>query len=209
MSSQVTAPARSARPLGLACLGLAGAAGVLWGASALTWFTVSPPGRAPLVSTGAQVSPSLIGFAWVSLAGVAGLVATGGVARRILACLLALAGAAVAITGLAGWTRTEYAVGSAGAAAPGATPPPLAVTPAPLLAVAGGVLLLAVGAFVLLREPRLARLGARYAAPGTRTVEVDPDRAAWQDLDAGRDPTADPARGEGDDPDVGAGRGPG
>jgi hypothetical protein len=49
--------------------------------------------------------------------------------------------------------------------------------------------LLAVGLGVLVRERRLPRLGARYAAPGARPAPTDPDRAAWQDLDAGRDPT--------------------
>jgi uncharacterized membrane protein (TIGR02234 family) len=211
VTSDLATSARSGRVLGGVCLGLVGAAGLLWGASTLSWYTVSPAGRAPLVFSGAQVSPSLTGFAWVALAGVAGLVATGGVARRVMAGLLCVAGLAVAVIGLVGWTRTEYAADSAGPAPPGATlpPPPLTITPAPLLAVAGGLLLLAVGVFVLVREPRLARLGARYAAPGARPVEVDPDRAAWQDLDAGRDPTADPARDEGDDPDVGAGRGAG
>jgi uncharacterized membrane protein (TIGR02234 family) len=210
VSAEAPAPVRSPRALGSACLGSACAAALLWGASALRWYTVSPSGRSPLVFTGAQVSPSLTGFAWVALAGVAALVATGGVARRILACLLALAGAVVASIGVAGWIRTEYAAESAGVA-PGATLPStsLTVTPAPLLAVAGGVVLLVVGVLVVLREPRLSRLGARYAAPGGRRVEVDPDRAAWQDLDAGRDPTADPARDEGDDPDVGVGRGAG
>ncbi len=172
VSTEATAAARGRRALGLACVAPAGAAGLLWGSSALA---------------GAQASPSLSGFAWVALAGVAGLVATGGVVRRVLAALLGLAGAAVAVIGPSGGTRA----------------------PAAVLAVAAGVVLLAAGVFVLLREPRLARLGARYAAPGARPVEVDPDRAAWQDLDAGRDPTADPVGDEGDDPDDGAGRGAG
>jgi hypothetical protein len=66
---------------------------------------------------------------------------------------------------------------------------PTATTPAPWLAVLGGAVLLAVGLVVLVRERRLPRLGARYAAPGARPAPTDPDRAAWQDLDAGRDPT--------------------
>jgi len=56
--------------------------------------------------------------------------------------------------------------------------------------VLAGALLAAAGAPALLAERRLPRLGARYAAPGTRRPPPsDPDRAAWQDLDAGRDPT--------------------
>ncbi len=216
MTSDVAAPARSARALGAACLGLAGAAGLVGGASALTWYTVTPAGRAPVAFSGAQASPSLTGFALVALAGVAALVATGGVVRRVLAGLLALAGAAVAWTAAVALTRTAATVTGAPASLPrpATSPPPtLDVTPAPALAVAGGLLLLGVGVLVLLREPRLSRLGARYAAPGARPVEVDPDRAAWQDLDAGRDPTVDPApdpaREEGDDPVEGVGHRPG
>ncbi|CAA9401469.1 MAG: hypothetical protein AVDCRST_MAG66-1483, partial [uncultured Pseudonocardia sp.] len=48
----------------------------------------------------------------------------------------------------------------------------------------------AAAAAALLTERRLPRLGTRYAAPGARRPPpTDPDRAAWQDLDAGRDPT--------------------
>ena len=48
------------------------------------------------------------------------------------------------------------------------------------------------GVVVLLGEPRLPRFGARYSTGAARPAELDPDRAAWQDLDAGRDPTTDP-----------------
>jgi Tryptophan-associated transmembrane protein (Trp_oprn_chp) len=180
---------RRGRPLGLACLGLAVAAGLLWGASATVWYRATPPGRAPVVTEGAAAMPSLTGVALLALAGIAGVVATAGLVRRGLACLLGLAGVAVA------WSAT---------AALFARPVPpegadealrQAVTAAPLLAVTGGIVLFAVGVFVLLREPRLARLGARYAAAGARPTITDPDRAAWAALDEGRDPTA-----ESDDP---------
>ncbi|WP_308292870.1 Trp biosynthesis-associated membrane protein [Pseudonocardia sp. McavD-2-B] len=51
---------------------------------------------------------------------------------------------------------------------------------------------------LVVREPRLPRLGARYAAPGTQaaTTPADPDRAAWERLDAGGDPTVGPREGE-------------
>jgi hypothetical protein len=69
---------------------------------------------------------------------------------------------------------------------------PVDVSAVPLAAVAGAVLLLAVGLFVLLSEPRLAHLGARYSSRRTPQAELDPDRAAWRELDAGGDPTVDP-----------------
>ncbi|MDT7615297.1 MAG: hypothetical protein QOF00_2744 [Pseudonocardiales bacterium] len=218
MTAAVVVPARSGRALGLACLGLAAAAGLTWGASALTWYEVTPAGRSAVAFTGAQVSPSLTGFALVALAGVAALVATGGVVRRVLAGLLAVAGAVVAVIAVTALLRSPFATDGPAAGLP--QPPsgvsvdalrhqPTVTTAAPLLAVAGGLLLVVIGVLVALREPRLSRLGARYAAPSKRTVELDPDRAAWQDLDAGRDPTADPAPGPGAGTDSAAGTGPG
>jgi len=218
VTAGVAAPARSGRALGLACLGLALAAGLLWGASTLVWYRVTPAGRAPVALTGAQAAPSLTGFALIALAGVAALVATGGVVRRVLAVLLAVAGLVVAGIAAAALLTSPFATDASAAGLP--RPPsgvsidslryqPTETTPAPLLAVVGGLALLAVGVFVMVREPRLSRLGARYAAPGKRPVEIDPDRAAWQDLDAGRDPTGTPPVDPANGPDDGAGRGPG
>jgi hypothetical protein len=167
-----TAPVRSPRTLGLVCAGLVASAALLWGASAVVW----EPGAG---RTGTQVAPSLTGVALLALAGVAGVLATGGLARRLVGGLLAAAGAAQTVAALA-------ALGAAG-------------TPAPLLAVAGGLLLLAAGVLVALREPWLPRLGARYAAPGApKRRQADPDRAAWEALDAGEDPTAGPGGGTDD-----------
>ena len=185
------APERSGRALGLACVGLALAAVLLWGASAAVWFRATPPGRTPVVAAGAAVLPSLTGVALVALAGIAAVVATAGLVRRALACLLGLAGVAVAGFAVAAALAPSFPATALPAGAADAGRP--AVTAAPLLAVAGGLVLAGVGLFVLLREPRMARLGARYAAAGTRPTVTDPDRAAWVALDEGRDPTVDPA----------------
>ncbi|MBW0117607.1 Trp biosynthesis-associated membrane protein [Pseudonocardia abyssalis] len=178
----MTAPtggAPSPRTLGLACAGLVAAAAALWGSSQALWFRVTTAvaggGQQVVEVTGAQARPVLGGVALLALAGVAGLVATGGLLRRAVGLLLVVAGAAVGVAALTA------------AAPPGIVP--AETTPAPSLAVLGGALLVAVGAVVLVRERRLPRLGARYAAPGSRPAPTDPDRAAWQDLDAGRDPT--------------------
>lgn len=203
----------SPRALGAAGAGLALAAVLLWAASATVWYRVTPAGSAPVELTGAQVAPWLGGVALLALAGVAGVVATGGVPRRLVGGLLGLAGAGVLLFGLRALVLDPYATDAPAESLP--QPPsgvgvdalrhqPTDGTGAPLLVVAGAVALLAVGIFVLLRERRLPRLGARYAAPGERRAERDPDRAAWQDLDEGRDPTVDPADGPpgdaGDDP---------
>ncbi|WP_147260750.1 Trp biosynthesis-associated membrane protein [Pseudonocardia hierapolitana] len=151
--------ARNPRVLVAVCVALVVAAGLLWGASA------------------AAGEPALSGLALLALAGVAGVVATAGVLRRVVGGLLAAAGLVQAV---------------------------LAAVAGPVLALPGAVVLLAAGVVALAWEPRLPRFGARYAAPGERRVERDPDRAAWQDLDEGRDPTIDPADAPpgdaGDDP---------
>jgi hypothetical protein len=157
-------PVRSPRVLGATCAGLVLAAALLWGASAASWE--ADGGR-----TGAQAAPSLTGVALLALAGVAGVLATGGVARRLVGGLLVLAGGVQAVS-------AATAVGGG--------------SPGPLLAVAGGLLLLAAGLLVVLREQRLPRFGSRYARGGRR-AQRDPDRAAWEALDAGEDPTAGPA----------------
>ncbi len=203
---------RSPRTLGAVCAGLGLAAVLLWGASTATWFVVTVAGRAPVTFDGAQVAPSLTGLALLALAGVAGVVATGGVVRRVLGALLGLAGVAVGVIGARALLFSPFATDASGAGLP--QPPsgvsvdalryqPTETTVAPLLAVAAAVVLLLVGLAVAVRESRLPRFGARYAAPGSRPVELDPDRAAWQDLDVGRDPTVDPAGDRGDDPGPG------
>ena len=172
------APPGRSRLLGPVCAGLVAAAAALWGGSQAVWYRVTeavPGGGQQVVEvTGAQARPAFGGVALLALAGVAGVVATGGPLRRVVGGLLVLAGAAVAVSAVASLLTAT------------------GTTAAPLLAVVGGLLLVAAGLVVLMRERRLPRLGARYAAPGARPAPSDPDRAAWQDLDAGRDPTAGP-----------------
>ena len=65
--------------------------------------------------------------------------------------------------------------------------------PGPLLAALGAVLLIAAGAALVVADRRLTRLGARYSARPEQ-VATDPDRATWEALDAGVDPTVDARR---------------
>lgn len=201
-----TAPTRSPRTLGLSCAGLLASAAVLWGASVAVWFRVGASGQRVVDVTGAQARPALGGVALLALAGVAAVLATSGILRRAVGGLLGVAGAAIGGAGVLA-LAVPSAVGPlpeppAGTATDALVAYPAQATPAPLLAVLGGLLLLAVGLVVLVREGRLPRFGARYAAPGSRPP-ADPDRTAWQDLDAGLDPT-DPDRPV--DPDGGASR---
>jgi uncharacterized membrane protein (TIGR02234 family) len=186
------------RQLSTAGAGLALSAVLLWAASATVWYRVLPDGAVssevpPVELTGAQVAPWLGGTALLALAGVAGVVATGGVLRRLVGGLLGLAGVGVLLFGVrALLVYPSLPEPPAGVSVDELRDQPTDGTGAPLLVIAGAVVLLAVGLLVLVRERRLPRLGARYAAPGERRAERDPDRAAWQDLDAGRDPTVDP-----------------
>jgi hypothetical protein len=70
--------------------------------------------------------------------------------------------------------------------------------PGPLLAAFGGILLIAAGAALVVADRRLPRLGARYSARPEQAA-TDPDRATWEALDAGVDPTVEAG-------DAGAGR---
>jgi hypothetical protein len=109
------------------------------------------------------VGAGLRGFALLALAGVAATVALAGVARRMLGALLAAAGVAGA-----------FAMSGTGGT---------------VLAALGIALLVAAGGALLVAERSLARPGARYASRGADRREIDPDRRAWEELDAGRDPT--------------------
>jgi hypothetical protein len=140
-----------------AAAGLAVAALVLWGASALPW----PPPGAPSWTGGVAV---------LALAGIAGVVATSGLFRRGVGVLLAAVGGAVLVGAVA-----EFAASLFGASA----------------LVVSGLALLGTGVLVAAREPGLARFGARYARAGASPA--DPDRAAWDALDEGRDPTVRPS----------------
>lgn len=208
MSAVAQAPARDdRRALGLVVLGLLAGAAALWGAGSLTWFTVDVPtgtrGTVPASATGAQLQPTVTAVAALLVAAVAALVALSGIARRVLGVLVALAGAAAAALSLrlvaVPPTPAELASARAGLSTGGAPAGVGAVvgTAAPWLAVAGAAVALAAAGLLVVREPRLPRLGSRYAAPGTRAAPPsDPDRAAWERLDAGGDPTDGPREGE-------------
>ncbi|ALE74039.1 MULTISPECIES: Trp biosynthesis-associated membrane protein [unclassified Pseudonocardia] len=196
------------RALGLVVLGLLAGAAALWGSGSAAWFGVAVPtgtrGTVEATATGAQLQPAVTAVAALLLAAVAALVALSGIARRLLGVLVGLA--AIAAVGLTVRllvvppTAAELASARSGLTAPNAPGGMGAVTatPWPWLAVAGGVLALGAAVLLVVREPRLPRLGARYSAPGARerATESDPDRAAWERLDAGGDPTVGPREGE-------------
>jgi uncharacterized membrane protein (TIGR02234 family) len=147
--------------------------------------------------TGAAQLPWLPAVALVALAGAGALLATRGVARRVLGALLALAGigmSAGAVTGRAGL--------DAGAAGAGATF-------WPIVCAAGGLAVTLGGWWALRHGHRWPAMGARYerpappqvGQPGDQARAPDPadtssavgrpvdTRVAWDALDRGEDPT--------------------
>lgn len=192
----------AARRLGLTVAALVLAAVALWASSRLVWlrgaFHSPLRGGFTLTATGAQVRPEQAGLALLALAGVAGLVAVRGRPRRLVALPLALAGLWALWLG-AGWFLGAAPASVGDVAVPsGAVPDgPPSRTAAPLLALAGGALLLAAAATMLRWAERMPGLGSRYAAPATARRAPDRDADWWHALDEGEDPTA---RGRTGDP---------
>ncbi len=185
----------------------AGAALALWGLGQ-PWVSASAGGgEVPMVTaavSGRSLVPAAAGLAVLLLAGVAGVVATRGLGRRVLAAALvvaALGGAALCVgagTGLPGSAAgqlTEALAASAESVQVGSW----------WLAAVGGFALAALGAAgAALRGGRWPSMGGRYergtpGGPGTRErTSVPPEGAGlnsahlWDALDRGEDPTAAP-----------------
>jgi uncharacterized membrane protein (TIGR02234 family) len=184
----------------LVCVALAGAAAAVEGSARLGWFTagVDVVGRAATVTaTGADLLPGLSGVALLALAAVAAAVALAGTPRRLVGGLVTAAGSYVGVATvrlvLAPPAPAVLAALPEAPAGGTAVAGSVVLQPGPLPAVLGAGLLVAAGLGLIAAEPRLPRLGARYAARSAeRAGDADPDRAAWEALDAGRDPTADP-----------------
>ena len=139
--------------------------------------------------TGAELEPWVLGLVLVALAGAGALLATRGLARRLLGGLLALVGLGVVAGVVAG--RAGLAVGAAGAGA----------TLGPVVCVLGGLAIVLGGLAAARSGHEWPAMGARYerrggvatAPDGDRDADVDQrvdTRAAWDALDRGDDPTA-------------------
>lgn len=193
---------RARREFALAALGLVAAAGLLLASAGRTWVSglLTAPGPVPPVPvelTGADLTGALSGIGWAGLAGVAGLYAARGWARRLIGLLVA-AGGALALASVWRATRpgalldavTADATDAAGTAQVAAAPDLAAAGPA--TAAAGAALLVLAGLLAAVRSPAWPGMGTRYdrdAAPRANRAETPAD--LWKSLDAGDDPTLD------------------
>ncbi|MBF8188721.1 TIGR02234 family membrane protein [Nonomuraea sp. K274] len=160
------------------------------------------PGPAP---TGGELSPVLTPVALAALAGVVAVLATKGIGRRVVGGLLALCGAGAAAatwTALDGATVTarlaEANILSAGAGLPWEVVPGW-----PVVSAAGAVLLVTGGVVAIVRGNRWAGMSTRYdrgagdtaarghdgAEPAHGDRALHGDKALWDALDRGDDPT--------------------
>jgi uncharacterized membrane protein (TIGR02234 family) len=193
------------RLLGLIALLLVLAAAALWASSQGTWVSqvVDNPlsGSRANTADGARAEPILVPWALLALAAVGGLVATAVWGRRLVGTLVAIAG---------GWAVLRAVVGLVAPAVdalpvglrPGDRALPATAAPVwPLVALLGGLLMMAAGLLAARHAAELPRLGARYDAPGAAPVRrpADPDRALWEAQDEGEDPTRDPGAESGTD----------
>jgi uncharacterized membrane protein (TIGR02234 family) len=174
-------------------------------ASGRTWVTVHVDRPAPLPDfsvglTGRTLQAAVPGLAVVALAGVVALLATRGVARRIVGAVIAGAGVALAIAAAgagmvsSGEARRLVADTRTGTVLDPAAPLRLVSQHVwPVLAIVGAVLVVAGGVLAALGWTASAGLGRRYEAPTTATgppPSGESDLALWQRLDRGDDPTA-------------------
>ena len=212
----VRAPAPG-RLFGAIVVLLLAAAVVLWGASRATWVSQvveGIPAPRTITADGATAEPILVPWALLCLAAVGGLLATSGWGRRVVGTLVSVAGLWAVLRGVAGLADPASEALPVGVR-PGDRPLPAeAVLAGPSLGVLGGALMLGAGLLAARFAAVLPRLGARYDAPtraardgaaDVRPTPADPDRALWEALDEGHDPTGDPLADPADRP---AGRAP-
>jgi uncharacterized membrane protein (TIGR02234 family) len=184
--------------IGLDVLG----AGLALLVSLRTWQTVTTAraGRAPdvLDLDGRTVDAASTAIALVALAGVVAVLATRAVLRRVVGCLIAVAGAALvwravlALSPVSASRARALVAGRHKTVNPSGTVPDVSVHSAwPALSLLCGVLVLAAGALITWRGHRWQVMSARYEATPDAASDDQAKAAAtlWRALDEGDDPT--------------------
>ncbi len=163
-------------------------------AAGQTWVRVLG-GAGAAAPTGGDLGPVLTPAALAGLAGVVAVLAAKGLGRRVVGVLLALCGVAAAAgtwtalddAGVTGWLRERNVLH-------GVTDLPWEpVAWWPVVSGAGAVLMIAGGAVAVVRAGAWAGMSARYdrekSPPAGAQAQVADDRALWDALDRGDDPT--------------------
>ncbi|WP_327045170.1 TIGR02234 family membrane protein [Microbispora sp. NBC_01189] len=205
------APGRAGRTAGRSLLvwlaACAAGGGLALLAAGRRWVTLGaaggPGGAGQDGLTGGDLVAWLPPAALAALAAAVAVLAARGIGRRAIGGVVALLGAAVAAGAWDG-TRDATVAAAARAHATTATISGAAVPVEsrawvwPLLAAAGGLVLLGSGVVAAVRGGRWPGMSGRYerdagharAEPG-RAPARDADRAIWDALDVGEDPTDD------------------
>ncbi|MFD2418694.1 Trp biosynthesis-associated membrane protein [Amycolatopsis pigmentata] len=181
----MTSPPSTKRPLWTVLVALLLGSAALWGASRLVWSAherdAGVRGIVLDTQTGAQVSSALVPLALLVLAGVAGVIATGGLPRRLLAVVLVGAGIGACWAAVAGARFGGYPAGT----------PVTEIVAGRALAALAGILVIAGGLVTLKYAVTMPRLGARYSVPSVKKPAREEDAELWEALSDGEDPTTD------------------
>ena len=187
-------------------LGLVGGALVLWGLH-LPWARFELADEVTfrahrLVVRGSAIRSDVRAAAYAGLAGTLALLATRSWGRVVVGALVAVAGGYAAVRcGLQLHERAATFVlddlsrrGGCPAGTGPCGPSDLHRLAAPvwgrLLGLLGGLLLLGAGGLAVVRGRRWGGLGASYDAPGAPPPPPVTEKAVWDALDRGDDPTA-------------------
>lgn len=181
-------------------LDLLGAGGALL-ASLREWQTIHLDRPVPLhdvhlAVTGRTVDAASTALALVALAGVVAVLATRGVARRIVGGVLVLAGAGLVWRALAassaigaGRARSLLAHSRRSVDLTGLHPSVTTHAAWPALTVVCGLLVLVAGGLVAWRGARWQAMSGRYDAPDRAQESARTATTMWTALDRGEDPT--------------------
>lgn len=171
------------------------------------WQTVTAPRPRPLADdvlavSGRTLDASITACALVALAGVIAILATRGIARRIVCLLVALSGVVVAWRAAVGFSAVSQARGRqlvldkhTGVGLDRARAVHITVHPqwAALTLLCGVVIVLA-SVVIAVRNDSWSGMSARYEAPGASAErnQARTDASMWSALDHGVDPTTLP-----------------
>lgn len=197
VSSSVNATRPGRRRLAALVLAALAGAGCCAGAAGISWWTQdwsdSLSGAVHTAAKGSELLPELVPVALIALAGLGATFATRGPARRAVGVLVCLGGLLVLVRAALAWGAAPVDALQSALTRP-ATPTGSAVQhPAgPVLAIAGGLLVVVAGVLVATGREHARRMGSAYDSPARRREQI---------LQRARERTEQAAENPGDAPD--------